>query len=112
MLIWKEISKGNWDIIYEYYHSQSINSVDICSHEYGLIITSVSSDNSICCHEYDGKKKIFYFLKNNDYKLFEYNLKFLKIFSKPSKIQYYQTRKHSFQWNKQCIMGTKFLNGI
>lgn len=54
--LWKELSKNNWEVIYQYTeHNHSINSISFCPHEYGLILLCGSSDGSISIHEYFSK---------------------------------------------------------
>lgn len=53
LIIWKEISKNNWEEIYKFDHKESVNCICFSPPEYGLLLLSVSSDGSVAVHEYN-----------------------------------------------------------
>jgi protein transport protein SEC13 len=64
VIIWKEMSQNNWEMIFEYIdHKNSVNSIAFCPHEYGLILLCGSSDGFISLHEY--KSNIFFILDDH-----------------------------------------------
>jgi protein transport protein SEC13 len=56
VLIWKEVSEGNWSVLYQTpagLHTASINSVTFAPQEVGLVLAAASSDGSISVLSYD-----------------------------------------------------------
>ena len=53
LIIWKEISKNNYQNIFSYIHQGSVNCCKFAPSEYGLIILCGISDGSISLHEYN-----------------------------------------------------------
>ncbi len=51
VLIWKDTGKG-WEKLYEYSHTNSVNSVAFAPQQYGLILLCGSSDGFVSVHEY------------------------------------------------------------
>ena len=46
--MWKEVHTGNFELINEFgQHEASVNCVEFCDYEYGLILAAGSSDSNI-----------------------------------------------------------------
>ncbi len=58
VLVWKEVSEGNWQVLYQSpagLHDASINSVTFAPQEVGLVLAAASSDGSISVLTYDAQ---------------------------------------------------------
>lgn len=57
VIIWKETSANNWEIVYTYdKHTSSVNKCEFAPYQYGLILLCCSNDGSISLHEYKSEK--------------------------------------------------------
>ena len=66
IIIWYENPKNNFQNVYSYNHSSSINSCEFSPYEYGLILLCCSSDGSISLHEFKKENNSFFSFQINN----------------------------------------------